>query len=262
MKLGLSAGNMLPFVHLEKIMEVAAKFVLGLEIFPYRKLDREALHQKSIEYQIPIYGIHATYWWDVVGYQNYYRHCPSFFSRAFTKVLKRTLGNEQTANSIDFAKIVRARYINYHPDVFNRLLFTGNRNTIKNVRPLIENDGGLIWNFRDMIDLAKTCSIGITLDTSHTALEGLGLIEATDLCGSLLANIHFSDGKDGIDLHGVPGLGTLDLTRFLRRLETDGFTEKTDTFIIIELTPPLGNNTHKFEQKIGDTVNFIRNIIE
>ena len=78
----------------------------------------------------------------------------------------------------------------------------------------------------------------VTLDTSHLAASGVGIMYARELLEDQLRHIHLSDSNmTGRDEHRVPGRGSLPLKEFLSALAGSGYPG----VVSLELKPwPLG----------------------
>ncbi len=78
----------------------------------------------------------------------------------------------------------------------------------------------------------------VTLDTSHLAASGVGIMYALELLEDQLRHIHLSDSnKTGRDEHRVPGRGSLPLQEFLTALAGTNYPG----VVSLELKPwPLG----------------------
>lgn len=265
MRIGISAGNFLlpwPFFDFDAILEVAGKHDLGLEIFARRGLEIDDVISRTKAFGVPILGIHASFWWDNAGRrvcrESIRRRKDDLNARIGFWLSEALVGAESKSESRYWAnKLGKEAYINYHPDVVARI----DPETLRSFghRVLVENDGGSIWPFSKTIQLADRLKIGMTLDTSHVALESLDLIEAYDRVAHRLVNVHFSDGVTGRDEHRVPGSGELNLPTFLKRLRKDNFHKRAETSLIIEIRPPL--HFRKIEPKIVRTMSFIRDFL-
>ncbi len=78
----------------------------------------------------------------------------------------------------------------------------------------------------------------VTLDTSHLAASGVGILYALELLEEQLRHVHLSDSNlTGRDEHRVPGRGKLPLKEFLAALARSGYPG----VVSLELKPwPLG----------------------
>lgn len=78
----------------------------------------------------------------------------------------------------------------------------------------------------------------VTLDTSHLAVSGIGIMYAFEILEGQLRHIHLSDSKrTGRDEHRVPGRGSLPLKEFLNALAGSNYPG----VVSLELKPwPLG----------------------
>ncbi|MGB3683909.1 MAG: sugar phosphate isomerase/epimerase family protein [Rubrobacteraceae bacterium] len=78
----------------------------------------------------------------------------------------------------------------------------------------------------------------VTIDTSHLAASGVGILYALEILGEQVRHIHLSDSKlTGRDEHRVPGKGKLPLKEFLSTLAAIDYPG----VVSLELKPwPLG----------------------
>ncbi|HTU47218.1 MAG TPA: sugar phosphate isomerase/epimerase family protein [Bryobacteraceae bacterium] len=90
-----------------------------------------------------------------------------------------------------------------------------------------------IWRMNDMLEFAKECgpNVGLTLDSWHWHLAGATTQDILAAGRERIVNVHFNDApnlppqqiRDNERL--LPGEGVINLTGFLRALETIGYTD-------------------------------------
>jgi sugar phosphate isomerase/epimerase len=70
----------------------------------------------------------------------------------------------------------------------------------------------------DLFKIADSAQVRFTLDTGHAQLYGC-LFDMLDTVGEHLAFTHIHDNDGSTDQHYVPGHGTINWIRFMRRLD-------------------------------------------
>ena len=146
---------------------------------------------------------------------------------------------------------VGAEVIVAHPPASGMLLESWRKNTLADARKsgvavAVENmprnrAGGSVfgWERQHCYRPELLLNLGdVTLDTSHLAASGIGIMYALELLEGQLRHIHLSDSNEtGRDEHRVPGRGSLPLKEFLTALASTNYPG----VVSLELKPwPLG----------------------
>ena len=108
----------------------------------------------------------------------------------------------------------------------------------------------------------RLLSLGdVTLDTSHLAVSGVGIMHAFEILKNQLRHIHLSDSnRTGRDEHRVPGRGSLPLKEFLGDLAGTDYPG----VVSLELKPwPLGTpDGQKILERMREGLEFTREGLE
>jgi sugar phosphate isomerase/epimerase len=103
----------------------------------------------------------------------------------------------------------------------------------------------MLANPANLCSFADEHDLVLTLDTSHAGSYPYGLLEAYQMFGSRLGNIHLSDFRSGLSIpswfnlhsyfkhHQIPGDGDLPLLELLQLLKADSY----DGLITLEISP-------------------------
>ena len=236
-----STGSLYPF-GLERVYAWAAEAGFdGVEVMMDERWDTHQPHYLnglSERYELPIKALHPPLGRGAWG-----------------------LGREETLVRVaKLALKVGAEVIVAHPPANGAQIENWSRNTLADARKsgvsvAVENmprnrAGGAIlgWERQYCYRPELMLNLGdVTLDTSHLAASGVGILYALEILEEQLRHVHFSDSNmTGRDEHRVPGRGDLPLKEFLAALAGTDYPG----VVSLELKPwPLGTPD---EQKILD----------
>lgn len=250
-----STGSLYPF-GLERIYSWAAEAGFdGMEIMMDERWDTHQAHylnELSERYGLPVRALH-----------------PPLGRGAWRLEPEETL-----VRSAKLALKVGAGVVVAHPPANGILLEGWSRNTLADARKsgvsvAVENmprdrAGRSIfgWDRQYCYRPELLLSLGdVTLDTSHLAASGIGILYALELLQDQLRHIHLSDSnKTGRDEHRIPGRGSLPLKEFLSELAGS----KYPGVVSLELKPwPLGTpDERKILERMRESLEYTREGLE
>ncbi len=246
-----STGSLYPF-GLERIYSWAAEIGFdGVEIMMDERWDTHQSHYLSglaERNELPIRALH-----------------PPLGQGAWGLEPEETL-----VRSSKLAAKVGADVIVAHPPASGMLLEGWSKNTLADARKsgvavAVENmprsrAGRSIfgWERQHCYRPELLLNLGdVTLDTSHLAASGIGIMYAWELLEEQLRHIHLSDSNlTGRDEHRIPGRGSLPLKEFLSALAGSNYPG----VVSLELKPwPLGTpDEHKILDRMREALEYTR----
>jgi sugar phosphate isomerase/epimerase len=94
-----------------------------------------------------------------------------------------------------------------------------------------------------------------TIDLSHAAIAGSGVVEMAERMGERLRHVHLTDGSGSAkDEHLVPGRGVMDAKGFLAHLAEQGF----DGDVVVEINTRKATGREQREADLRDSLAFAR----
>jgi sugar phosphate isomerase/epimerase len=210
----------------------------------------EAVRQLSVHHDMPISAIHAP--------------CLLFTQRVW--------GTEpwgKLYRSAEMANAVGARTVVVHPPFrwqkeyaagfvagIERLeKETGLNFAVENMYPWKASSRRGVEMYLPGRDPSEESYANATIDLSHAAIAGDGIVEMAERLGPRLRHVHLTDGTGSAkDEHLVPGRGTTGADRFLEHLASSGF----DGEIIVEINTRKAATKTDREIDLRESLEFAR----